>query len=285
MTGTAELGGANGLEALIEDFFARNLRELEADKGHALAPGVRATALNQVKLYYRRLKDIADRVTDTEIKLSLPGRRTPAGRPFTIEGVVDIVREEARTVLYDIKTHDADEIRANLPEYEKQLNVYAHIWQGLRGEELSELAVICTRYPRQVEAALGEGDQAKLETALGSWDPVIPITLDAVHLEETIDEFGRAVDLIEEHHFDAPPLESLQETLPGMKARFAVAVCRNCDARFSCGSWRGYALQSTRGSEALFKQYLEDLGDDVEQEDFRAAALEAAPPTLNDDLI
>jgi hypothetical protein len=282
MTAPSGSGTDERLEVLIEEFFAGNLRELEAEKGHALAPGVRDAALNQVKLYYRRLKDIAERVTDTEVKLSLPGQRTPAHRGFTIEGVVDIVREQDRTVLYDIKTHDADEIRANLPEYERQLNVYAHIWQELRGEQLDELAVICTRYPRAVEAALVGGSEEALGAAMTGWDPVIPIPLSRLHIEETIAEFGRTVDLIEEHRFDPPPRAALAGILPGMKARFAVAVCRNCDARFSCTAWRDYALQSTKGSEALFREYLDDLGDDVDVEESRAAALEVASPAIDD---
>lgn len=270
------------VQALIEDWFLRNLRELEADKGHALAPGVRETALTQVKLYYRRLKDIADRVTDTEVKLSLPGQHTPMGRRFTIEGVVDIVREGGRTVLYDIKTHDADEIRANLPAYEQQLNVYAHIWQELRGEPLDELAVICTRYPRSVEAALADGGPEQLSAALAAWEPVIHIPLHSEHIEQTISTFGGTVDLIEQHRFDPPPLDALERTLPGMRARFAVAVCRNCDARFSCESWRRYAVKAGHGTASSFRQYLEDLADDVEQEEFRSAALDAAPPTPDD---
>ena len=156
------------MEERIREFFERNLAELEADRGHALAPGVRRVALEQVKLYYRRLRDIADKVTDTEVRLGLPGQRTPAGRHFAIEGIVDIVRERDRTVLYDIKTHDSEEIRGNLTEYEKQLNVYAHIWQGLRGESLDETAVICTRYPRAVEQALLDQDEPALETALAA---------------------------------------------------------------------------------------------------------------------
>ena len=51
--------------ALIEEAFERNLAELQADRGHALAPDVRATALNQVKLYWMRLREIAEKVTDT----------------------------------------------------------------------------------------------------------------------------------------------------------------------------------------------------------------------------
>lgn len=270
------------LESQIEDFFQRNLRELEADRGHALAPGVRATALNQVKLYYRRLRDIAERVTDTEVKLSLPGQHTPAGRPFTIDGVVDIVREKGRTVLYDIKTHDEAEIRANVGDYAKQLSVYAHIWQGLRQEHLDETAVICTRYPRSIETALTDGDDAALTTALTAWEPLIPIPLEGQNLSDLIHEFGETVDLIEEHKFPAPPLAILQATLPGLPARFAVSVCRNCDARFSCGSYREYARLSSAGAESAFRQYLDDVGDDDDIEELRLAALDIAPPFIDD---
>src|SRR5207247_1478903 len=124
------------VEARIDEFLDQNLAELQADRGHALAPQVRETARKQVKLYWRRLRDIATRVTDTEVRLGLTGEVTPAGRPFAIEGVVDIVRDERRTVLYDVKTHPEKAIRASATEYEAQLNVYAHIWQTLRGERL-----------------------------------------------------------------------------------------------------------------------------------------------------
>ena len=96
------------IETKIREFFDRNLAELQAEGGHALAPEVRRVALEQVRLYWRKLRGIAEKVTDTEVKLNLPGQKTPHGRTFGIEGIVDIVREEDRTVLYDIKTHDAD---------------------------------------------------------------------------------------------------------------------------------------------------------------------------------
>jgi len=71
-----------------------------------------------------------------------------------IEGVVDIVREEGRTTMYDIKTHDLDTIHGNLELYEQQLNVYAHIWRHLRGQELDETAIISTSFPSAVKEAL-----------------------------------------------------------------------------------------------------------------------------------
>ncbi len=271
------------VDALIGEVFERNLAELQADKGHALAPDVRATALNQVRLYWRRLREIAEKVTDTEVWLGFPGQKTPAGREFTIEGIVDIVREKDRIVLYDVKTHDADEIRASLAEYEKQLNVYAHIWQGLRGERLDETAVICTRYPRPVEEALANQDDAALDQAVAVWEPVIPIPFDSNRVDAVITEFGSVVDQIEDHRFEPRNLATLRAREPGLRAVFAVAVCRNCDARFSCHSYRDYALGGHSSTEARFRPYIEETADDLEQEATRLAALDASPadPTLD----
>jgi hypothetical protein len=271
------------IDELIEEAFERNLAELQADKGHALAPDVRATALNQVRLYWRRLRDIAEKVTDTEVWLSLPGQKTPAGREFTIEGIVDIVREKDRTVLYDIKTHEAEEIRANLGEYEKQLNVYAHIWQGLRGERLDETSVICTRYPRPVEEALASEDDTALEETLAAWNPVIPIPFNPDRVDVIITEFGGVVDKIEDHRFSPRDLATLRTREPGLSAVFAVAICRNCDARFSCHSYRNYTLGAHASTEGRFRQYIEETLDDLEQEATRLAALDASPadPTLD----
>ena len=96
---------------------------------------------------------------------------------------------------------------------------------------------------------------------------MISVPLKPDHVEQIVLEFGLTVDKIEDHLFEPPSLAVLKQKLPGMTARFAVAVCRNCDARFSCGAWREYAIQSNAGGEAQFKQYLEDLGDEVELKD------------------
>jgi hypothetical protein len=271
------------VDALIDEAFERNLAELQADQGHALAPDVRATALNQVKLYWERLREIAEKVTDTEVRLSLPGQDTPGRRGFTIEGIVDIVREKDRTVLYDIKTHDAAEIRGNLEEYEKQLNIYAHIWQGLRGEALDETAVICTRYPRAVEEALLQEDETALDQAVTAWEPVIPIPFDPKRVAAIIAEFGVVVDQIEDHKFEPRDLATLRTREAGLRTVFAVAVCRNCDARFSCHSYRDYAVSTHTPTEGRFRQYIEETPDDFEQEAARLSALDASPadPTVD----
>lgn len=233
--------------------------------GHTLAPDVKETARRQVLMYWHKLRDVAERITDTEVRLNLPQQQTPKGRSFNIEGVVDIVREDERVVMYDIKTHDAEAIRANMPEYERQLNVYAHIWQNLRGQRLDETAVICTQLPEALRTALSEGDERRTEHELAHWNPLIGVPFDPEHVDDTIREFGEVVDQIEDGEFAPPPLGKLTSREPGAKALFAVSVCRNCDARFSCASYRAYAHQSSRGAEQRFRQYFDDFGDDTER--------------------
>lgn len=273
------------IEKLILDFFSENFEALRLEAGHSLAPEVKETALYQVLLYWRRLKDVASKVTDTEVRLNLPEQVSPRGRKFGIEGVVDIVRENDRTVMYDIKTHDADAIRGNLDTYEKQLNVYAYIWQSLRGQPLDEATVISTSYPEVIKEALASEDIASLEYELSRWNPLIEIPYSVEGVQETIREFGEVVDAIEDGKFAAPSQSKLQSRLPGTKAIFAVNVCRNCDARFSCGAYRSYALSTQRGTERTFQTYFNDIGTEVEREDWVIAALDVAPATANlDDL-
>ena len=81
-------------------------------------------ALTQVLYYFTKMREVAMRVTDTEVKLTLPNQKTSKGRSFTIEGIVDIVRDDNETWMYDIKTHDTDYIESNKELYEKQLNVF-----------------------------------------------------------------------------------------------------------------------------------------------------------------
>jgi hypothetical protein len=271
-------------EEQIHRFFERNLLELQAEGGHALAPEVRETALQQVLLYWRRLASLAERVTDTEVKLSLPEQRTPRGRAFAIEGVVDVVREEGRTTLYDIKTHPPEEVRANADTYARQLNVYAYIWQELRGESLDETAVICTAFPEALTEALRSGDEVRVATEMERWDPVIAIPFDDEGVSDTVADFASVVDRIEDHDFAPPSLAQLRQPLPGMRRAFGTAVCRNCDARFSCGPYRRYMQVASRATEATFRQYIEDLGPDAEREAYVAAALEAASSTPIEDL-
>ena len=121
------------------------------------------------------MREVAETVSETEVKLTLPEQVSPHGNKFTIEGVVDIIRENESTTMYDIKTHDADFVNANKEDYEDQLNVYTHIWQNLRNEKLDGTAIIATQFPRTLKKAIDADDELKLAKEMKKWDPMIPI--------------------------------------------------------------------------------------------------------------
>jgi len=266
------------IESRIREFFEQNYEMLRLEGGHALSPEFKAAALEQVLMYWQRLRDVAEKVTDTEVLLNLPKLLTPKGREFGIEGVVDIVRENDRTVMYDVKTHEADDVRRNLSEYEKQLNVYAFIWQRLRQQELDETAVISTAFPESLKAALKSGNDLQLQQELEKWEPLIAIPFNADHVDDTIREFGQTVDAIENGDFAPPSLHKLRAKPHGMKVIFAVQVCRNCDARFSCSAYRAYAQSSRGNQESSFRQYfLDDFGTEEERDEHVQAGLDTLP--------
>src|SRR5690606_25562469 len=136
-----------------------------------------------------------------------------------------------RVVMYDVKTHHADDVRAEPDFYEKQLNVYAHIWQNLRGQPLDETAVIATGFSPELKGALRDGPPEAVAYHLERWEPVVPIPFDALRVEDTVADFGRTVDAIEDGRFEPPPAEALSERGRG-QVRFASRVCINCDGRF-----------------------------------------------------
>jgi len=54
---------------------------------------------------------------------------------------------------------------------------------------------------------------------------------------------------------------------------FATRVCRNCDARFSCTSYREYAIGKGKGERGNFKKYFDDFGSDTDKEEWINANL------------
>lgn len=252
------------LRASFEDNFQR----LRFENGHGLTPEVKEAALRHVLLYWRKLRRIAETVTDTEVRLNLPGQVTPNRRKFNIEGIVDIVRSEDRTVMYDLKTLDPEYLKKNLQEFERQLNVYAHIWKNLRGQRLDDTAIIATQFPKSLDAAYErrEQDPAHLEEEIARWEPVIPVPSDESHVEETIREFGKVVDCIEEGRFRPPSVERLREKEVGSDV-FATRVCRNCDARFSCESYREYIRVAKPRSFPKLRDIFEDVGTEEDRQD------------------
>ena len=272
-------GSSDGLSPDVDEFlreaFLENYELLRLETNQALSPAARENAFNQVKLYWQKLKDVANSITDTEVRLALPAQQTPQGRPFVIEGVVDIVQDEDTTVMYDIKTHDAEFVRANPDHYSDQLNVYAYIWQELRGEPLDQTTIIATRYPESMQSAIDSGNEDYIDHELKKWNPLIDIPFDQEGVEETIEDFGRTIDEIEDGEFAPPPAERLSERDEGRNTLFASRVCNNCDARYSCSSYREYVQTSRKTKHVDFRTYFMEAGSDVERNAKLTANLDA----------
>jgi hypothetical protein len=255
------------LKEILRDAFDANFERLKTESGHAISQEVKETAWDQVICYWRKLRDIAEAVTDTEVRLNLPNQKTPDGRAYAIEGVVDIVREGDSVAMYDIKTHDAGHIREDIERYRGQLNVYAHIWKNLQGQSLDETAIIATQLPEGVKRGLRDRDPELLENTLKDWEPVVDIDFDPELVNETVTKFGSVVDDIESGVFAPKPVENLKER--DYKGRpFASNVCRNCDARYSCASYREYARAPIRKDSIRFKEYFDNFDTDEERENW-----------------
>lgn len=269
------------IEAFILDAFKTNLEILRLETGIALTHEVQQTALNQVRLYWRMLKAIALRVTDTEVHLSLPQQVTPKGRTFGIEGVVDIVQDEEESWMYDIKTHDADFVRGNTEFYEDQLIIYAHIWQTIHQTAIDHTAIICTDYPQDVQEALTQDNPLNLARALARWQPVVELEPDLDQITQTLQDFARVVDQIHDSEFAPPPVEKLEAPFTaGQNVRFGTRVCRNCDARFSCSSYRIYARHGRGQSEKNFLQYFAELEKAEPLEEWRTTNIDESLSTM-----
>jgi hypothetical protein len=263
------------VEEKIREYFEDNYELLALESGHTVTEDVKRLALQQVLFYYKKMRHVAERVTDTEVRLTLPNQKTAKGRTFTIEGIVDIVREGDETWMYDIKTHDPEFVQANRAFYEKQLNVYGYIWQGLRGQPLDHTAVISTDFPPDLKDAMRENDAFRINEAVERWNPEINIPYHPEHVEETIRDFANTVDCIENHEFAPPPPERLEEKLAGSNSRFGRRICRRCDARFSCNSFRAYIFKGGTALQSDYQKFITDLADDADQEDWINANLQS----------
>ena len=275
------------MEEFIIETYNSNYERLRLEGGHALSPEVKRQGLLQVIMYFKKLREIAESVTETEIKLTLPEQVSPEGNKFTIEGIVDIIRDidNNLTTMYDIKTHDSDYVKGNINDYEDQLNVYTHIWQKLRGENLDKTAVIATQFPRSLKKAINENDDEKIAREMSAWNPIIEIPFSQTNVEQTINDFACVVDKIENRDFTPPSISKLKTRIPGTRQKFVTRVCRNCDARFSCDAYREYNFSnpSFRGG---FSEFISDLGPAEEVENFtNTNAMEAPAPDNIEELI
>jgi len=256
------------VESRIRELFDENFEFIRAEGGHSINAFIKEEAYKQILYYFRKNIDLIERIAQAEVKLTLPEQVTPKkGLRYTIEGVIDIIQEDQEVWMYDLKTHDRFAVENNKDLYRQQLNVYAYIWKNLMGNMLDNTAIISTSLPSNLKNALRDGNPDFIEHEMERWDPIVPLGYSEDEIETMITSFGSTVEAIENHEFSAPTVEKLLEKDEGGRGIFANRVCRNCDARFSCLSFREYARTSDRANRG-FRKYLDDYGTDFTTEDY-----------------
>jgi hypothetical protein len=279
------------IEEFVRECYDRNFELLRLEGGGSISPEARQAGLNQVLLYWNKLRQVAESVTDAEVPIHLPNQHTPLGRMFGIEGIVDIVREDDKVIMYDVKTHDTEYVQTHKELYASQLNLYAHVWHKLRGQPLDEMYIIATGYPDAIQKLLSGkyADQLtvqeanELEQALKEWNPQVQIEFNESSVAQTINDFGEAIDKIEDGQFTAPDLDKLNAPWQTSNQLFATRVCRNCDARFSCESYRAYAEEAARSNwrmQGFVETFLQAPEDETTQEGWISSSLSASPEDL-----
>lgn len=159
------------VEARIREIFDENFEFIRAEGGHSITEFIKEEAFRQVLYYFRRNVDLIAKIAQAEVKLTLPEQVTSeAGIRYTIDGVIDIVREDEETWMYDLKTHDRFAIESNRELYRQQLNVYAYIWKKLMGNDLDNTAVISTSLPAGLKNAIRNGNTEHVRHEMAQWN-------------------------------------------------------------------------------------------------------------------
>ncbi|WP_082050432.1 PD-(D/E)XK nuclease family protein [Risungbinella massiliensis] len=268
----------------IKEAFEENYELMRLEGGHSITNEAKERALQQVLLYWEKLHDLAEQVTDTEITLTLPEQTTPEGRKYTIQGVVDIVQANDETTMYDVKTHDLDTVQGSIEHYEGQLNIYSYIWKNLRQQPLDSAAIIATGQTEELKQAYRTENLQVIQQAVDAWEPVVEIPIETKNVHHTIEQFGKVVDCIESNRFQAPHWEKLKQPVVARKnVPFGTHVCRNCDARFSCDAFKQYVSDKEGISNGRYVEFLDNYGDEQDRIEWIKANMEEETETDNKD--
>lgn len=258
------------IEDFIHECFNDNYTSLSSETGKSLSLKQQEAAIQQIIYYLYRMWNIAENVTETEVKLILPGQRTRKNRKYNLLGVVDLVSDDSGTKMYDLKTLEKDVILEDKDKFRKQLSIYTHIWKGIKDQKLDGSAIIATSVPVEIKKIVKqfiEEPEAKFEefhSAIEKIDPIITVDVDEAQIQDFLTEFGDIIDKIEERVFEPANVIKLRTKQPGTNSDFGSLVCRNCDARYSCDSYREY-IGSARGKvRTLFGQYWDDEEETAE---------------------
>lgn len=182
----------------INGWFSTNYAMLSQRERVYLAPSSQQAALLHVMRYYERENGNWDRIKEAEVEISLVKNK------YILKGSVDLVRGEHDTVeIVDFKSEkkpDMEKDRDRLRQYQRQLEVYAHLVEERTGQKVSKMHLYYT----------GED----------GGNPYVSFTKDDRSIGKTIAQFDDIVARIERQDYQ-------------IAARPA-KLCQSCDMRAYC---------------------------------------------------
>lgn len=126
----------------VEDWFNANYANLSKKERVYLAPSSLKAALGHVMRYVDRESGRWDRIKEAEVEISL------VKDEYILKGSVDLLRGEHDTVeIVDFKSEkkpDMEKERERLTQYQRQLEVYAHLVEERTGQQVSRMHLYYT---------------------------------------------------------------------------------------------------------------------------------------------
>lgn len=183
---------------VIEGWFSINYAMLSKKERVYLAPITLEAARKHVLRYYEREKCNFDRVKETEVEISL------VKDEYILKGNADLIRGEGGTVeVVDFKSEKKPDLERDcerLRQYQRQLEVYAHLIEERTGQKVSRMHLYFT----------GEQDG----------NPFVSFAKDDRAIGNTVARFDEIVHRIEnaDYRIAARPYR----------------LCENCDMRAYC---------------------------------------------------
>lgn len=182
----------------IEAWFNTNYALLSKRERVYLAPQTQKAALGHVMRYYEREKNDWGRIREAEVEISL------VKDDYILRGNVDLIRGENDTVeIIDFKSEkkpDMEKDKDRLKQYQRQLEVYAHLVEERTGQKVSRMHLYYTGVENGV--------------------PYISFKKDDKTIAKTIEVFDQIVGRIEKMDY-------------GMSTR-PTKMCVECDMRGYC---------------------------------------------------
>lgn len=182
----------------IAAWFSTNYHHLSKRERQYLAPQTQKAALKHVQRYFEREEKHFDRLAEAEVDISLVKEN------YILRGSVDLIRGENNTVeIIDFKSEkkpDLEKESGRLKQYQRQLEVYAHLVEQRTGHKVSRTHLYYT----------GEENS----------NPYVTFDKNTKSIDNTIAQFDSIVDRIEAHDYQIAARPAKQ--------------CTNCDMRPYC---------------------------------------------------